>query len=191
GLNFPAIQGSRILAMTHAAIHDAVNAIDRRYKPYAMDRLAEPGASPEAAVAAAAHDVLAAQLPTQKATLDAAYASSLAGISDGARDAISFTTTSGAPNPAITRSFTSFSQAAQENANSRVYAGIHFRSACRDGLIQGTRVGRYVFEHALRPAFDICLKDDVSGDILRIDTAGGDYQFLRCGGNGVTIVGGG
>src|SRR5215510_7989321 len=84
GLNFPAIQGSRILAMTHAAIHDAVNAIDRRYKPYAMDRLAEPGASPEAAVAAAAHDVLVAQLPTQQATLDAAYAASLASIPEGA-----------------------------------------------------------------------------------------------------------
>src|SRR5262245_57326487 len=38
GLNFPAIQGSRILAMTHAAIHDALNAVDRRYKPYAPDR---------------------------------------------------------------------------------------------------------------------------------------------------------
>jgi hypothetical protein len=83
GLNFPAITGSRILAMTHAAIHDALNAIDRRYKPYAMDRLAEPGASPEAAVAAAAHDVLVAQIPAQQATLDAAYASSLAGIPDG------------------------------------------------------------------------------------------------------------
>src|SRR5262245_4292280 len=84
GLNFPAIQGSRILSMAHAAIHDALNAIDRRYKPYAQDRLAEPGASPEAAVAAAAHDVLVAQLPTQQATLDAAYASSLASIPDGA-----------------------------------------------------------------------------------------------------------
>jgi hypothetical protein len=84
GLNFPAIQGSRILAMTHAAIHDALNAIDRRYKPYALDRLAEPGASPEAAVAAAAHDVLVAQVPAQQATLDAVYASSLASIPDGA-----------------------------------------------------------------------------------------------------------
>ena len=29
----------------------------------------------------------------------------------------------------------------------------------------------------------------MSGDILRIDTAGGDYQFLRCGGNGFTLDG--
>jgi hypothetical protein len=405
------LEQSRIYAMTHAAIHDALNAIDRRYKLYALDRRAEPNASPEAAVAAAARDVLVAQLLTQKETIDAAYAASLAGIADGpaktngvaigqaaaaailalrsadgstdpmpytpgtapgayqltppnfapavlpgwgavtpfalksgaqfrpappkffdltsaeyaadynevkavgelnsatrtaeqseiarfwyegspngwnriarvvatqrgldpwrnarlfgllnfamadgfiagfeskylynfwrpitairagatdnnpatvadpawsaflvtpaapdypsthsvlgaaaaetlarffGADTISFTTTSGAPFPGITRSYTNFSQAAQENADSRVYAGIHFRAACRDGLIQGTWVGRYVFEHALRPAFDICLRDDRSGDILRIETASGDYQFLRCGGDGFTLDG--
>jgi hypothetical protein len=332
-----ALEQSRIYAMTHAAIHDALNAIDRRYKTYALDRQAEPNAAPEAAVAAAAHDVLVAQLPTRQATLDAAYAAALAAIADGpaktngvaigqaaaaailalrsaygstapmpytpgtapgayqltppnfapavlpgwgavtpfalksgartaeqseiasfwyegspngwnriarvvaaqrgldtwrnaqlfgllnfamadgfiagfdskylynfwrpitairagatdnnpatvadpawatllvtpaapdypsthsvlgaaaaetlarffGADTISFTTTSGAPFPGITRSYTSFSQAARENADSRVYAGIHFRTACRDGLIQGTRVGRYVSEHAL------------------------------------------
>ena len=30
---------SRVFAMTHAAIHDALNAIDRRYKPYALDTI--------------------------------------------------------------------------------------------------------------------------------------------------------
>ena len=66
-------------------------------------------------------------------------------------DNIHFTTTSGAPFPGITRPFSSFSQAAQENADSRVYAGIHFRSATRDGLRQGDKVGRYVFNHFLKP----------------------------------------
>jgi hypothetical protein len=125
--------------------------------------------------------------PSTHSVLGAAAAETLASFFGA--DTISFTTTSGAPFPGITRSYTSFSQAARENADSRVYAGIHFRSACRDGLIQGTRGGRYVVEHALRPAFDICLKDDVSGDILRIDTAGGDYQFLRYSGNGFTLDG--
>ncbi|HKQ76181.1 MAG TPA: hypothetical protein VJ810_20980 [Blastocatellia bacterium] len=46
-----ALEQSRIYAMTHAAIHDALNSIDRRYKPYALDRRAEPGASPDAAAA--------------------------------------------------------------------------------------------------------------------------------------------
>ena len=49
---------SRIYAMMHVAIHDALNAIDRRSRPYALDLQAEAGASPDAAVAAAARDVL-------------------------------------------------------------------------------------------------------------------------------------
>lgn len=66
-------------------------------------------------------------------------------------DQIPFTTTSGAPFPGITRSFNSFSQAAKENADSRVYAGIHFRAATKDGLKQGVKVGRYVFRNFLKP----------------------------------------
>jgi hypothetical protein len=49
---------SRMYAMTHVAIHDALNAIERRSRPYALRASAEPWASPEAAVAAAARDVL-------------------------------------------------------------------------------------------------------------------------------------
>jgi PAP2 superfamily len=406
-----ALEQSRIYAMTHAAIHDALNAIDRRNRPYTLDQRAEQGASPEAAVAAAAHDVLVAQLPTQQVMLDTAYTDSLASIADGVAktngiaigqaaaaailalrsadgssapmpytpgtgpgayqltppnfapavlpawgnvtpftlksgaqfrpappkffdltsarytrdynevkaigelnsptrtseqseiarfwyegsptgwnriarvvseqqgsdpwqnarlfgllnfamadgfiagfdakyfynfwrpvtairdgatddnpatvadpawaaflitpaapdypsthsvlgaaaaevlarffgtDAISFTSTSGAPFPGITRSFTSFSQAAQENANSRVYAGIHFRTACRDGVRQGKQGGRYAFKHALQPAFDICLQDDRSGDILQFNSSTGDYQFLRCGEESLTLNG--
>ena len=49
---------SHAYAMMHLAIHDALNAIDRKYQPYAYDTKADPGTSPDAAVAAAAHDVL-------------------------------------------------------------------------------------------------------------------------------------
>ena len=66
------------------------------------------------------------------------------------RDHIAFTVTSGAPFPGLTRSFTGFSEAAQENGDSRVYAGIHFRSAVTDGLAQGKRIGGFDFEHSLR-----------------------------------------
>src|SRR5688500_4160618 len=44
---------SRALAIMHTAIYDAVNAIDRTHEPYAVDALASPLASREAAVAAA------------------------------------------------------------------------------------------------------------------------------------------
>ncbi len=71
------------IAMAHVAMSDALNAIDRRYKPYAYDDAAPRGASPEAAIAAAAHDVLIVRIPNQKASLDAALASALAAIPDG------------------------------------------------------------------------------------------------------------
>src|SRR5262249_42561073 len=48
-------------------------------------------------------------------------------------DQIGFTIASAKPYPGITRSFKSFSQSAQEAADSRIYAGVHFRSSCRDG----------------------------------------------------------
>ena len=67
-------------------------------------------------------------------------------------DFISFSMTSGAPYPGITRKFWSFSEAARENAASRVINGIHFASAVNAGYIQGERIGEWVFEHALRPA---------------------------------------
>src|SRR5215467_2425662 len=50
---------TRGLAMAHLATHDALNAIDRRYKPYLFDRRAEAGAAADAAVAAARRDGIA------------------------------------------------------------------------------------------------------------------------------------
>ena len=49
---------SRLYAMMHVAIHDALNAIDRRSRPFAFRAMPEPWASADAAVAAAARDVL-------------------------------------------------------------------------------------------------------------------------------------
>ena len=55
---FDPFHESRIYAMVHIAIHDALNAIKRRSRPYAVDLGRVPSASPQAAVATAAHDVL-------------------------------------------------------------------------------------------------------------------------------------
>jgi hypothetical protein len=88
--------------------------------------------------------------PSTHSVLGAAAADVLARFFDD--DDISFTTTSGNPFPGITRSFSSFSQAAQENADSRVYAGLHFRATCTAGLKLGGKVGRFAFKHYLKPA---------------------------------------
>jgi membrane-associated phospholipid phosphatase len=70
----------------HAAIYDAVNAIDRSHAPYAVRLSDVPRkASQEAAAATAAHDVLAALYPKFQATLDAQLQQSLAAIQDGTR----------------------------------------------------------------------------------------------------------
>jgi len=52
----------------------------------------------------------------------------------------------------VTRSYRSFSQALDEVKNARIFAGIHFRSACDDGQATGTQVANYVLDHALLPA---------------------------------------
>src|SRR5258707_6079521 len=79
----PPPKASRDLAIVHTSIYDAVNAIDRTYKPYAVDVPALPGTSAEAAVAAAAHRTLVALFPAQTATFDAEFDTSLATIVDG------------------------------------------------------------------------------------------------------------
>ena len=72
------------LAYMHIAIYDAVNAIDGRYRAFAVSPGSVPlGASQESAAVAAAYSVLKVLLPTQQAYLDAAYATSLATIPDG------------------------------------------------------------------------------------------------------------
>jgi PAP2 superfamily protein len=53
--------------------------------------------------------------------------------------------------PGTTRRFDGFMAAAREAAISRMYGGIHFRSATEDGLASGIAVGRWVFTHYLRP----------------------------------------
>ena len=74
---------SRTLAILHAAMHDALNAIDRRFEAYTPGLDEAPGASVEAAVAAAARDVLVALLPDQAALVEAAYGRALAAVPDG------------------------------------------------------------------------------------------------------------
>jgi hypothetical protein len=86
---------SHLYAMTHVAIHDALNAIDRRSRPYAFSARVKRGASPEAAVAAAARDVmvpLLSQIPAPfppacgaagVQSVEADYAAALNAIPDG------------------------------------------------------------------------------------------------------------
>lgn len=73
----------RHLSMMHIAMFDAINAVERAYTPYRASVHASRGASPEAAAAQAAHDVLTALFPAQHAAFDALLTSELAGLPPG------------------------------------------------------------------------------------------------------------
>jgi hypothetical protein len=77
-------QQARTYAMTQLAVYDAMNAIQHRYEPYLYTQDENPTASPSAAIATAAHDVLAHELPSQIVAIDAAWATSLSLIPPGA-----------------------------------------------------------------------------------------------------------
>lgn len=49
------------------------------------------------------------------------------------------------------RSFATFSEAEEENGQSRIYLGIHWSFDKTEGIRQGKRVADYVFDHAFRP----------------------------------------
>jgi hypothetical protein len=54
----------------------------------------------------------------------------------------------------VVRSFSSFSDALHEVTNARVFAGIHFRTACEDGEVTGTAVADYILTNSLQPVED-------------------------------------
>jgi hypothetical protein len=76
---------SRDMAMVHAAMFDAMNAIRPYYTPATVSITAKGYASRDAAAAQAAHDVLLALFPAQQTNLDTKLAASLAQISDDYR----------------------------------------------------------------------------------------------------------
>jgi hypothetical protein len=67
------------LAVVQVAVHDAVQASDRRFTPFHVTFPSGAFGSPEAAAAKAAHDVLVAILPSQAASLDTHYHNYLTG----------------------------------------------------------------------------------------------------------------
>jgi membrane-associated phospholipid phosphatase len=77
------IQPTRNFAIVHAAIYDAVDAIDRTHEPYLIDVRAPRDASETAAVDAAAHTALVGLYPAEQTALDADYAAELAKVADG------------------------------------------------------------------------------------------------------------
>jgi hypothetical protein len=73
----------RTLAMVHVAMSDAINTVQNRYARVVVNVPLMPGASAEAAAAAAARQILAQIYPKDKAKIEAVYAASLKAIPEG------------------------------------------------------------------------------------------------------------
>jgi len=79
----PPPNGERVMALVHLAMFDAVNSIDRRYRPGMTQLAASATASKEAAAAAAAGTVLAGLDPKSAAEMKGVVAAYLAAIPAG------------------------------------------------------------------------------------------------------------
>jgi hypothetical protein len=153
------LDAARLMALVDMAIADAyIAGWDAKihynfWRPYTAIRLADIDGNDAtltdtswepAEVTPPIHDY-----PSTHSALGKAAASVLA---QELGDATPFTMHSPTAMPVgTTRSFTSFSQAARENADSRVMAGIHFRFSCDAGLELGDKIGKWAVQHYLRP----------------------------------------
>ncbi|CAL9474940.1 hypothetical protein SUDANB176_02923 [Streptomyces sp. enrichment culture] len=67
-------------------------------------------------------------------------------------DAISWTATTDDPNSVgVTRNYSSFSQAAEENATARVWLGVHYRWDGTEGVSSGGKAAAYLAANKLKP----------------------------------------
>lgn len=149
---------ARLFALLNMAMADAyIAGWDSKYhydlwRPYTAIR--EAGTDGNDATAQEAHwEPLMPTPPVQDypsthAALGNAAAAVLAAVFG---DALDFTFPSTSAEPALSsRTFSSFSQAADENADSRVMAGIHFRFAVAAGQELGRQVGQWTVGNHLR-----------------------------------------
>jgi hypothetical protein len=161
---FTLVQAARLFALLNVALADGAMAVfDTKYaynfwRPIAAIR----GAAGDGNVATEPDPAWDSLLPlaaghpdyiSQHAVIAAAAATVL-GAFFGDRTSFTLTTGSGIANGVPPRSYRRFSEAAVENAASRVWLGWHFPISAGLGLIMGREVATFVLEHALRPARD-------------------------------------
>lgn len=152
-------EAARLFALLNIAIADAYTAgWDSKFhynfwRPYTAIHFADTDSNPATTIDESwesleitppIHDY-----PSTHSALGNAGATVLAGLLG---DHTSFTMTSTSSDPkGATRSFSSFSQAANENADSRVMAGLHFRFSCQAGQDLGNKIGQWTVQNHLKP----------------------------------------
>ena len=86
----------------------------------------------------------------------------------------------------LPREFDSFSQAAAENAASRIFLGIHYRFDAIEGISAGDRIADYTFDNLLRPLLVVGETHVPTADyVAQIDAyLNGNYETFFTGGPG-------
>ena len=159
GLTLP--ETARLFALLNLATADAyISSFEAKYvfdfwRPITAIRAADADGNPDTVADPNWTPLLVnPQMPAYAsghATFGGAAAVVLAGFFG--TDNIGFNSTSDFPGMAgVERSFTSFSEAADENAQSRQFAGIHWSFDNADGLAAGRDLGTYVVDNFLGPA---------------------------------------
>jgi len=160
--NLDAWDAGRLFALVALGEFDAYTAsLESKYyydfwRPVTAVELADSDNNPQTS-AAPGWNVLAfppvptppvPDYPSAHATAGGAAAAIIEALVPGRGPRIS--TTSGSL-AGVTRTFSSVAAAAEENADSRIYIGYHFRHATVEGLAQGRRVGAYLAANVLLP----------------------------------------
>jgi uncharacterized protein (DUF3820 family) len=159
GKKLDLLSTARLFALVNMSLVDSYTAgWDAKFhynfwRPLTAIRAAETDGNPATAADARWEPLMTTppvqDYPSTHSALGNAAATVLAAL---VGDKTKFTLTSTTADPVqATRSFNSFSQAAAENADSRVVAGIHFRFSCEAGLELGRRVGEWTVANHLRP----------------------------------------
>jgi hypothetical protein len=110
--------------------------------------------------------------------------------------------------PGVSRSFTSFTDAAEEAGQSRIYGGIHFQFSNQDGLTLGKKIGDFVADRFLvdetKGAIQVKLTQDTAAfgttnrdrvtkiadltGVVRLDQPGLRLQIAQVGGAFTDVV---
>jgi hypothetical protein len=151
-------ENARLLALLNVAMADAViSCWDAKYtyvfwRPITAIRLASTDGNPATTEDPAWTPLLVTpnfpEYPSGHATVSPAAAVVLGTyFGNDAEFALTSETL-----PGVVRTYASFTQAADEAFDARIYGGIHFRSACRDGQALGTEVGSFVMANVAQSA---------------------------------------
>jgi hypothetical protein len=155
------VDTARLFALVNASIHDGLQTshtskfVYGLWRPVTAIQRADEDLNP-ATIADPSWTSLIAAPPypshsSNQTCVGASAARALARAFGTDEMAFTVTWTGISPNADASRSYASFSQLADDQARSRVYAGIHFTFELTASQVSCAKVADYVFEHYMRP----------------------------------------